>query len=88
MGGRARLTATAVDAYGNRAADGAVVRFGADRGTLDPLEAATNGGAAATWLTVRSGTGPVSLVALSGSASAFGALEVVAGRWYLPRVLR
>ena len=88
VGGRARLTATAVDAYGNRVADGVVVRFGANRGLLDPAEAATNGGVAATWLTVRSGVGPVSLVALSGSASAFGSLEVVAGRWYLPVVWR
>jgi hypothetical protein len=84
VGGRARLTATARDQYGNTVADGTPVRFASDRGALEQAEVPTSAGVATTWLTVRQGTGTVALAAISGNASAFAFVDVQPARHYLP----
>ena len=88
VGGRVQLLATVADQYSNPVGDGTMVRFGANRGTLDQIEVPTQAGQAATRLTVdQGGTGTISLVALSGDAFALGTLEVVPVVNYLPLIL-
>ena len=49
-GSPGRLTATVADALGHPVADGTVVQFAVDRGTLSSPEAQTAGGQASVWL--------------------------------------
>jgi hypothetical protein len=86
--GRARLRAAVLDAYGNAVVDGTAVRFATNRGRLDQAEVLTQGGVSSTWITADATPGTISLVAISGGASAFSSLAVDANRAFLPLILR
>ncbi len=87
-GGRLEIVANVVDKNGNPVADGTVVSFAANRGTLDRTSAATSAGLAYTWLTAPVTAGPIQIVALSGPASAFGSASVAVAERFLPLIMR
>ena len=68
-------------------AEGTAVRFVASRGAPRQADVSTAGGVASLWLTADQPLGSINIVALSGNASAFGTVEVVAVRGYVPLVL-
>ncbi len=87
-GARTYLSATVADEYGNPVAEGTAVRFVASRGAPRQADVPTAGGIASLWLTADQQLGSINIVAISGDASAFGTVEVVVVRGYVPLVLR
>lgn len=87
-GGRLDIIAVVTDKNGNPVADGTVVSFAASRGVLDQATAATTDGMAYTWLTAPLTPGPVDVVALTGSVSAFETAAVASSEIYLPVIRR
>ncbi|MCX6030199.1 MAG: S8 family serine peptidase [Chloroflexi bacterium] len=88
FGGRTQLTAFVTDEYGNKVAEGTAVRFVASRGEPRQADVSTTSGVASTWLTADRQPGVISVVVISGNASAFGSVEVTPVRRYVPLVVR
>jgi len=90
VGGRAVITATVRDRFANSVADGITVRFRASRGQLTASQAATRDSQATTTLIAPRQLGPISVFVetAAGSAAAFGEVEVIPARVYLPTATR
>jgi adhesin/invasin len=90
VGGRAVITATVRDQFSNPVADGITVRFRVSRGQLTASQASTRDGQATTTLIAPRQLGPISVFVetAAGSAAAFGEVETIPARAYLPMATR
>jgi len=79
LSGSVEITATVIEAGGTPVQNGTVVTFATTLGTMDPVEARTNNGKAATRLLAGSRSGTAEIRAFSGGASSGDPLTVTVG---------